>query len=103
MDDWVRMEDYAKLHDERRDLEDALNALLEADGFDGRDQDAYWARRNELMAAGQAWRARMEIIPKKAKVTEVEYRARMLGFNPGKFIEWRNAVYQDLEAVRLTK
>lgn len=95
-DGWVRMEDYAKLHDERCHLEDAINVMLEAEGFDGHDQDAYWTRRNEIMAAGQAWRARMEIIPEKAKlhdvvrkmtVSELEALAKTLGVEPSELLE----------------
>ncbi len=83
---WVSMEDYAKLHEERCDLENALNAMLESEGFDGSDQDAYHARRDELMAAGRAWYARMET-PDKVTVRQLEARATMLGIEPSELYE----------------
>ena len=87
MDGWVSMEDYAKLHEERCDLENALNAVLEAEGFDGREQDAYWTRRNELMAAGRAWYARMATPDRKMTVRQLEARAKMLGVEPSELYE----------------
>ncbi|MHB1137112.1 MAG: hypothetical protein ACYCXR_03145 [Coriobacteriia bacterium] len=87
---WVSMEDYAKLHEERCDLENALNAVLEAEGFDGTDQDAYWTRRNELMAAGRAWYDRMVTPDRKMTVRQLEARAKMLGVEPSELLEGIN-------------
>jgi hypothetical protein len=77
---------HTKLLEECSDLENALNAVLEAEGFDGSDQDAYHARRDELMAAGRAWYARMET-PDKVTVRQLEARATMLGIEPSELYE----------------
>ncbi|MRS12162.1 MAG: hypothetical protein EG823_03715 [Actinobacteria bacterium] len=73
--------DSMRLHDEKCELMDALNAVIQAEGIYAGDDERFRRRWDELMEAGRAWRERLEHgdVDQYAAATQLLLESRGIG------------------------